>query len=58
MALSIAELRAKISSSQRQTSNYDSSSIFSFSKLEIGDQIRIRFVDDGEPNDFFWRYKN
>ena len=55
MALSIAELRAKISSSQRQTSNYDSSSIFSFSKLEIGDQIRIRFVDDGEPNDFFWR---
>lgn len=55
MALSIAELRAKISSSQKSTTNYDSSSIFSFSKLEIGDQIRIRFVDDGEPNDFFWR---
>ena len=55
MALSIAELRAKVSSSQRQTSNFDSTSIFSFSKLEIGDQVRIRFVDDGEPNDFFWR---
>lgn len=58
MALSIAELRAKISSSQKSNSNYDSSSIFSFSKLNIGDQIRIRFVDDGEPNDFFWRTRS
>ena len=58
MALTIAELRAKVNSSQRQTSNFDSSSIFSFSKLEIGDQIRIRFVDDGEPNDFFWRTRS
>lgn len=58
MALTIAELRAKINSSQRQNSNFDSSSIFSFSKLNIGDQVRIRFVDDGEPNDFFWRTRS
>lgn len=58
MALTIAELRAKINSSQRQTNNFDSSSIFSFSKLNIGDQIRIRFVEDGEANDFFWRTRS
>lgn len=58
MALSIAELRAKVNSSQRQTSNFDTSSIFSFSKLNIGDQIRIRFVEDGEANDFFWRTRS
>lgn len=54
MTLSIAELRAKVNS-QKQTNNYDSSSIFSFSKLNPGDQVKIRFIDDGEENDFFWR---
>ena len=41
MALTIAELRAKINSSQRQTNNFDSSSIFSFSKLNIGDKLEL-----------------
>ena len=51
----LAELRAKIQKAQTKTNNYDSSSIFSFKNLNPGDQIRIRFVPDGEQNDFFWR---
>jgi len=51
----LAELRAKVQKAQTRPTNFDSSSIFSFSKLNAGDQIRIRFVPDGEPNDFFWR---
>lgn len=51
----LAELRAKVSKAQTRTNNYDSSSIFSFKNLNPGDQIRIRFVPDGEVNDFFWR---
>lgn len=51
----LAELRAKVSKAQTRTNNYDSSSIFSFKNLNPGDQIRIRFVPDGEANDFFWR---
>lgn len=58
MALSIAELRAKVAqqqSQQQSTTNY-SSSIFSFSDLKPGDQVRIRFIDDNdEGNDLFWR---
>lgn len=58
MALSIAELRAKIAQQQSQeksTTNY-SSSIFSFSDLKPGDQIRIRFIEDNDSNnDLFWR---
>lgn len=51
----LAELRAKVQKAQTKSSNYDSSSIFSFKNLNVGDQIRIRFVPDGETNDFFWR---
>ena len=56
----LAELRAKVNKAQEQsrTNNFDSNSIFSFKNLKAGDKIRIRFVPDGEPNDFFWRPLN
>ena len=55
MALDLAQMRAMINASKNKTTSYDSSSVFSFKKLNVGDQIRIRFIDDGEQNDFFWR---
>ena len=55
MALDLAQMRAMINASKNKTTSYDSSSVFSFKKLNVGAQIRIRFIDDGEQNDFFWR---
>ena len=40
----LAELRAKVQRAQNRTSTFDSSSIFSFKNLNVGDKIRIRFV--------------
>lgn len=54
----LAELRAKVQRAQNRTSTFDSSSIFSFKNLNVGDKIRIRFVADGESNDWFWRPLN
>lgn len=54
MALSIAELRNRINAQPKQSTQTESS-IFSFSKLEPGDQVRIRFVADADENDVFWR---
>lgn len=57
MVLSIAELRAKVAQQnqvQAASTNY-SSTIFSFSDLKPGDQVKIRFIEDNDKNDVFWR---
>lgn len=51
----LAELRAKVAAQKSATNSTTSSSIFSFKNLKIGDSIHVRFVEDGEQNDFFWR---
>lgn len=56
MALSIAQMRARAQAAQNSRStNTESSAIFQFSKLNVGDQVRIRFINDGDDNDWFWR---
>jgi hypothetical protein len=55
----LAELRARVNNAQKSQNNFDNSTIFSFSKLKAGDEVRIRFVPDGDPNnDFFWRVRS
>lgn len=61
MALDMAKLRQKLE--QKQNSNYQGGNqpqIFSFSKLKPGDEVSIRFVEDGDPdnNSTFWRERH
>lgn len=58
MTLNIEQLRNKFKQATAKaeaSSSSSSSSYFPFSALKVGDEVRIRFVDDGEPNDVFWR---
>jgi len=62
MALNLKEMRAKMesknSSSQFQN-NTGSSDIFKFGDLKVGDEVRIRFVEDADTtNSFFWRERH
>ena len=55
--LSIAQMRDLIATQKGNFRNSSKSSeFFNFSKLNIGDEVRIRFVKDGdENNQMFWR---
>ena len=57
MALDISKLRAKAQAQQAkaQAQQQTSNTVFPFSSLNVGDSVRIRFIDDGEENDVFWR---
>lgn len=57
MALDIEALRQKMkqATAKAEGKNPNSNAVFPFSNLNIGDSVRIRFVDDGENNDVFWR---
>ena len=57
MALDISKLRAKAQAqaAKAQSQSQVSNTVFPFSSLNVGDSVRIRFIDDGEPNDVFWR---
>ena len=57
MTLNIEELRkkAQAQAAKAQLQFPTSNTLFPFSSLKVGDSIRIRFIDDGEQNDVFWR---
>lgn len=62
MALDLKAMRAKMesknASSQFQNTS-TSSDIFKFGDLKVGDEIRIRFVEDADKtNSFFWRERH
>ena len=54
----IEELRKKINAKIAKAESNSSSiggTIFPFNSLKAGDTVAIRFINDGEPNDVFWR---
>ena len=58
MTLDLNALRAKYTAETakiKNTSNSFTTSVFDFRNLKVGDSIRVRFIDDTEPNDVFWR---
>ena len=57
MALDLNALRQKMKqqAAKAEGKNPNSNAVFPFSNLQIGDSVRIRFIDDGENNDVFWR---
>lgn len=55
MTLSLAELRKRAEQEKANPVRFSNDNIFQFSKLKVGDEVRVRFVEDGEPNDVFWR---
>lgn len=62
MALDLKAMRAKMesknASSQFQNTS-GSSDIFKFGDLKVGDEVRIRFVEDADTtNSFFWRERH
>ena len=55
----LAELRARVNNAQKTSNNFDNSTIFQFSSLKAGDEIRIRFIPDADAtNDWFWRIRS
>lgn len=62
MALNLKEMRAKMESknaSSQFQNNTGSSDIFKFGDLKVGDEVRIRFVEDADTtNSFFWRERH
>lgn len=62
MALNLQEMRAKMESknaSAQFQNNTASSDIFKFGDLKVGDEVRIRFVEDADTtNSFFWRERH
>lgn len=61
MTLNLNEMRAKLSqsNSNSQFNNTGNTDIFKFGDLKVGDEIRIRFLPDGEPaNPWFWRERD
>lgn len=58
MTLDLNALRAKYTAETakiKNTSNSFTTSVFDFRNLKVGDSVRVRFIDDTEPNDVFWR---
>lgn len=58
MTLDLNALRAKYTAETakiKNTSNNFTATVFDFRNLKVGDSVRIRFIDDTEPNDVFWR---
>lgn len=57
MSLDIEALRQKMkqATAKAEGKNPNTNAVFPFSNLQIGDSVRIRFIDDGENNDVFWR---
>ena len=62
MALDLKAMRAKMESKNASTqfqNTSTSSDIFKFGDLKVGDEIRIRFVEDADKtNSFFWRERH
>lgn len=62
MALNLKEMRAKMESknaSMQFQNTSGSSDIFKFGDLKVGDEVRIRFVEDADTtNSFFWRERH
>ena len=62
MALDLKAMRAKMESKNASTqfqNTSTSSEIFKFGDLKVGDEIRIRFVEDADKtNSFFWRERH
>lgn len=62
MALDLQAMRAKMESKNASTqfqNSSTSSEIFKFGDLKVGDEIRIRFVEDADKtNSFFWRERH
>ncbi len=61
MTLSLQEMRAKMESksASNNSQNSGNSDIFKFSDLKPGDEVRIRFIEDGDStNGFFWRERH
>lgn len=58
MTLDLNALRAKYTAETakiKNSSNNFTATVFDFRNLKVGDSVRIRFIDDTEPNDVFWR---
>lgn len=62
MTLDLKAMRAKMESKNASTqfqNSSTSSEIFKFGDLKVGDEIRIRFVEDADKtNSFFWRERH
>lgn len=62
MALNLQAMRAKMESknaSNQFQNTSTSSEIFKFGDLKVGDEVRIRFVEDADTtNSFFWRERH
>ncbi len=48
------KINAKVAKAESNTSNLGGT-IFPFNTLKAGDTVTIRFINDGEDNDVFWR---
>lgn len=56
--INLQELREKYNAESARIKNSSggyASQVFDFRNLKVGDSIRIRFIDDSEPNPVFWR---
>lgn len=58
MTLNLQELRQKYNAETakiKNSTNNFTSQVFDFRNLKVGDSVRVRFIEDSEPNDVFWR---
>lgn len=58
MTLNLDALRAKYNAETAKIKNSSgnfTSQVFDFRNLKVGDSVRVRFIEDSEPNDVFWR---
>ena len=61
MTLNLSAMRAKMeqNGSAQQFNSTGNTDIFKFGDLKVGDEIKIRFLEDGDTsNPFFWRERN
>jgi hypothetical protein len=58
MTLDLNALRARYNAETAKIKNSSTNftaTVFDFRNLKVGDSVRVRFIDDTEKNDVFWR---